>query len=86
MDNLDLQHLLPYLDSMIKRTVRSETSPMGIIVCSNPQKMTRLVEGILRYCTGVLTVGEEAGANVRVTTVENVFKVKGAIMWFYIVD
>lgn len=45
-----------------------------------------MVDGILRHCEGVLTVGEEAGANVRVTTAENVFKIKGAIMWFYVVD
>ena len=55
-------------------------------MCCNVEKIIRLVEGILRHCEGVLTVGEEAGSNVRVTTPEKVFQVKGAIMWFYVVD
>ena len=46
--------------------------------------MIRLVNGILRHCQGVLTIGEEAEANVQVTAIDKVES--KALLWLYVVD
>jgi len=38
MSDFSLCSILPFLDMMIKRTVRSDDKPKGVIVCSNIEK------------------------------------------------
>ena len=42
------------------------------------------MNGILRHCQGVLTIGEEAEANVQVTAIDKVES--KALLWLYVVD